>query len=374
MKIGLFIPNATFDLPGSAEVGGIEVYAFELGEALLKRGHEVILFGGEPKAGKTYRSSRLTLSLHPYIETKNIWKLGTRFRKLIQRWHFCSSSMEAVAQAQCDVMFVFKPYDFINAWRWKKKGLPLKVVMNYQGKDFFPTDHYWKRFIDWEYAASEDNAKLAQERYGVLPDVFPNGVDTDIFKPAFPRPMSGRFRILTAGRMVGWKGLEYLIEAAASVDKVELLMAGDGPERAKLESLVQKLSMSHRVQFLGLLSMDSLAKTMGSMDGFAQPSIDFDACPTAVLQALSSGTIVLMSDQVGLRKYFPPPSSWHIPARDVKAWSQALSTLVSLPEEEMSRFGNRARGRVLEKFSWSSIAAQMEEKLFEVVGRKDGQG
>ena len=36
MKIGLFLPNATFDLPGTNEVGGIEVYALELGEALAE--------------------------------------------------------------------------------------------------------------------------------------------------------------------------------------------------------------------------------------------------------------------------------------------------------------------------------------------------
>ena len=46
MKIGLLLPNATFDLPGTGEVGGIEVYALELGEQLQKRGHGVTLFGG----------------------------------------------------------------------------------------------------------------------------------------------------------------------------------------------------------------------------------------------------------------------------------------------------------------------------------------
>ena len=38
MKIGIFLPNATFDLPGSPEVGGIETFSFTVGEALQRLG------------------------------------------------------------------------------------------------------------------------------------------------------------------------------------------------------------------------------------------------------------------------------------------------------------------------------------------------
>ncbi len=90
MKIGLFLPNATFDLPGTSEVGGIEVYALELGEQLQARGHEVTLLGGKPKAGRRHRTLAIRHELFDYIETKDIPKLGTRFRKLVQRLHFGS--------------------------------------------------------------------------------------------------------------------------------------------------------------------------------------------------------------------------------------------------------------------------------------------
>ncbi len=68
MKIAIFLPNATFDLPGSPEVGGIETFSFTVGEALQRLGHEVVLFGGEPKPGHTHRPTTLTLELHPYWE------------------------------------------------------------------------------------------------------------------------------------------------------------------------------------------------------------------------------------------------------------------------------------------------------------------
>ena len=63
MKIGIFLPNATFDLPGMPEVGGIEVFALTVGEAWQRAGHEVILYGGHPKNGRQHRPTPLTLRL-----------------------------------------------------------------------------------------------------------------------------------------------------------------------------------------------------------------------------------------------------------------------------------------------------------------------
>lgn len=370
MRIGLFIPNATFDLPGSAEVGGIEVYAFELGEALQQRGHKVILFGGEPKYGRKFRSSSLELSLHPYIESKNIWRLGTRFRKMVQRWHFASQSMPALLGAKCDIVLVFKPYDFLNAWRWKRRQPQLRVVMNYQGKDFFRTDCFWRRYIDWEYAASDENARLAEERFGARPEVFPNGVNTNLFCPGEAAP-SPPLRVLTAGRIVGWKGLHIIVEAMAGVPGIELQLAGDGPERPRLEKLAASLKMADRVRFLGLLDPAQLAMVMRQSHWFAQPSIDFDACPTAALQALSSGLPTIMSDQVGLKTYFPAPQySWQAAAGDVAAWAGALEGAAALSLVDRIYMGQQARSRVVERFGWDAIASALEARLESLVAKR----
>ena len=116
MKIGIFLPNATFDLPGSPEVGGIETFSFTVGEALQRLGHEVVLFGGQPKPGRAHRATTLTLELRPYWETKSIPDLGTRFQRLVQRLHFAWSSRHAWAQQHCDVLLLAKPFDWPVAW------------------------------------------------------------------------------------------------------------------------------------------------------------------------------------------------------------------------------------------------------------------
>jgi glycosyltransferase involved in cell wall biosynthesis len=364
MKIGLFIPNATFDMPGSAEVGGIEVYAFELGEALLKRGHDVVLFGGAPKAGRIFRPTPMQVQLAPYIETRHIWKFGTRFRKLIQRLHFASSINNQIHASTRDVMLVFKPYDFINAYRWKLKQPNLRVVMNYQGKDFFPTDGFWRRFIDWEYAASAENAELALQRFGSRPEVFPNGVDTNLFHPPANKPAVARLKILTAGRIVGWKGLHTLLPVLAAIPQLEWHVAGEGPERPSLEADAASLGIKDRVTFHGVLASDALAALMQRCHLFAQPSIDFDACPTAVLQAMSSGMPTLISDQVGHQSSFKQNEELLVlPARDSHAWTRFLGEVVRKPSAELDAIGARARAAIEHSFSWDTVACKLEQSL-----------
>ncbi|MCE0523769.1 MAG: glycosyltransferase family 4 protein [Methylacidiphilales bacterium] len=362
MKIGLFLPNATFDLPGTNEVGGIEVYAIDLGEQLVKRGHDVTLFGGRPKPGRHHREIPFPQQLFDYIETKDIPKLGTRFRKLVQRLHFGSVSMRAMSAARFDAVFIFKPYDFINAWRWKSRRRELKVVMNYQGTDFFPTDRFWHRWIDREYAVSPENARLAESRYGGIVPVIPNGVDPLHFLPATDQVSAG-LHLLTAGRLVGWKGLRVLAEAVAEVDGIHWHVAGDGPELLWLKTHAVEKKYESRVSWHGVLDAAELARLMQSCHYFAQPSIDFDACPTAVLQAMSSGLVVLMSDKVGLRESFIPDRDFLLVTGAKEKWIAALRRLKALAPDKRRALGSSAREAVIRSFSWSGICTQIEALL-----------
>ncbi len=362
MKIGLFLPNATFDLPGTSEVGGIEVYALELGEQLQKRGHDITLFGGKPMAGRQHRVIPFPFQLFDYIETKDIPKLGTRFRKLVQRLHFASVSMTALLDARFDVVFVFKPYDFINAWRWKSQQKELKVVMNYQGTDFFPTDRFWHRWLDSEYAVSPENARLAEARYGGKVIIIPNGVDTNFYQPGEKRKGEGS-HLLTAGRLVGWKGLRVLAEAVAEVPGVHWHVAGDGPELAWLKEHAAQKKYENRVTWYGALKPDALARLMQSSHFFAQPSVGFDACPTAVLQAMSSGLVMAMSDKVGLHESFTPDHDFLLVSGGKEAWIAALQKMIALTPAQRQTMGTAAREAVIRSFSWDGICTKIEALL-----------
>ena len=143
MKICLFNVTSTMAQIGSAEVGGVEAYTFRLGEALLQRGHQVVLYGGRPKEKIPFPPSQIPLRLFPHMETSKIPDLGTRFQRLIQRVHFAWSARHDFFGGGFDAILIFKPYDFVTAWFWRKRGVRARIVASLHGEEFYPCDHFF---------------------------------------------------------------------------------------------------------------------------------------------------------------------------------------------------------------------------------------
>src|SRR5207245_3283640 len=68
--------------------------------------------------------------------------------------------------------------------------------------------------------------------------------------------------VLVVGRLVERKGVAHLIEAMARLGRGDegprLEIVGDGPERPRLEALVRRLGVEHRVAFRGKIASDEL--------------------------------------------------------------------------------------------------------------------
>jgi teichuronic acid biosynthesis glycosyltransferase TuaC len=122
--------------------------------------------------------------------------------------------------------------------------------------------------------------------------VAPNGVDVSRFEPGGERV---RGRVISVARLLPGKALHLLIEALASADASvfrELVLVGDGSERAKLESLARERGVADRVQFVGEVDRDRVAQELGRASLFGFPSRR-EGWPNAVLEALASGLPIL---------------------------------------------------------------------------------
>ena len=335
MKIGIFLPNATFDLPGSREVGGIETFSLTVGEALQRLGHEVVLFGGAPKAGRTHRATNLTIELHPYWETKLIPDLGTRFRRLIQRLHFAWSIRRAWARRRCDLVLLAKPFDWPVAWRWKQVRPELKVIMGFHGTDFFAGDRLFYGAVDAAFAVSPAVANLAEARVGRKPVLIPNPVDVDFFTPgetpAVPAA-EAPWHLVSSGRLVGWKGFANLIEAIARLRDehgitARLSLAGEGPERPALSAKITELRLGDRVTLYGRLAPPALRDLLRSAELYVLPSVGLEAFSIGALEAACTGLPLALSHQVGLAAYLTDADFESFSAGDVTALTRLLKQL-----------------------------------------------
>ena len=366
MKIGFFLPNATFDLPGAPEVGGIETFAFTVGEALQQLGHDVVLFGGEPKAGRQHRETSLRLRLFPYVETKSIPDIGTRFQRLVQRLHFGYRCWTPWLEEQLDVAMIFKPFDWPVAARWKKQQPGLRVIMSYQGTDFFAGDRWFYGAVDAAFATSAETADLAEARVGQRPVVIPSPVDTAFFQPAEEAPSSPAtgLRLIASGRLVGWKGFDRLVPALAAARQagqdVTLRLAGEGPERGKLENLIREHGLEGNFKLLGQLDREALRQELREADAYVAPSIGQEAFSLASLEAASTGLPLILSSRIGLGEFLDERDMLRFEPEEPESFRAALASCGQRREELSAPASRQQRhARIAEHFAPATTAQRI---------------
>lgn len=120
-----------------------------------------------------------------------------------------------------------------------------------------------------------------------------NSVSTKKFFPDLS--VSKVFDFISVCRLVPWKGVDAIIDAAAELN-TRLLVVGDGPERAKLELQSRKLSAN--VQFMGDVSQDVLPRLLRESNAFVLNST-FEATSYALLEAQSTGLLVIANEKTG---------------------------------------------------------------------------
>lgn len=121
----------------------------------------------------------------------------------------------------------------------------------------------------------------------------PNVVDPDQFTPS-QEPGS---HMLYLGRLSHEKGVETLIEAAAGTS-MRIAIAGDGPERARLQALAEQLRAP--VEFLGHVAGEPLRALIREARAIVVPSRWPENCPLVVLEAMASARPLIASRVGGI--------------------------------------------------------------------------
>jgi glycosyltransferase involved in cell wall biosynthesis len=146
---------------------------------------------------------------------------------------------------------------------------------------------------------------------------------------------------LAAGRLTEEKGFDTAIAAARGAG-VPLVIAGAGPDEARLRSLAAGTD----IRFVGRLAPGDLAGLRQRAAVVLAPSRWEEPCPYSVLEALAAGVPVLASDRGGLPELVGSAAA--LPATDPAAWRVALSALWRDPRLRAQRGGeaiSRARDR-----------------------------
>jgi glycosyltransferase involved in cell wall biosynthesis len=210
-----------------------------------------------------------------------------------------------------------------------------------------------------------------EARYGREVTVIYNGVDTELFRP-LPRDPAWRLArgipaqaplVAATGRLVGLKGFQVAIGALSQLPDVHLAIAGDGPERGRLEALARDLGMADRLHLLGPLRHAELPQLLNQADLFVLPTIGEETFGISVVEAMACGLPVLVSDTGGLPEVVTDGECGRLlPPGDTRAWHDAIASLLAHPDDARA-MGAKGRERAEAEFTWRANAERLEQLI-----------
>ena len=119
-----------------------------------------------------------------------------------------------------------------------------------------------------------------------------NGIDLAEIRDAARAAKLEPRTIVSAGRLVPWKGFPMLIRAMKKLPGWKLSIAGDGPERAVLEKLIADEGLSDRVTLLGRIDRKLLAAKIAGAEIFALDT-HFESFAFQLVEAMAAGAPVI---------------------------------------------------------------------------------
>lgn len=379
MRICLYTETA---LP---KVGGQELVVDALAREHAALGHDVVVLAARPK-----RKEPLNDENRPYAVMRHPAFYSTRWGvawyrryllKLHRQHHFdavhCHSVyptgyLAALCRPEWDAATVITSHggDVREGnVRLQKKGLPQRHTQAVQSADALAAISGFTR---------EGYLRLGGEP-GQIVEI-PNGVDLAQFnrQPARPQRLgsevrAGRF-LLFLGRLHERKGVDVLLRALASLrapgdGRIDLLIAGDGPQREPLEALARELQLTSRVLFVGPVAGDEKVWLLKHARAVVLPTRHWEAFPLVVLESYAAGRPVIGTRAPGLAdKIIESQTGWLAEPDDAASLARAIQPALAEPRTA-DAYGEMAR-RYAASFSWRAVAQRYLELFADLADRR----
>ena len=380
LRIGLFTDTY------APQVNGVSISLQLVSEGLQRRGHQVTIFAPRIPGYKDDRPGVVRLPSLKYLNDPPIYVavLGTpRSTWSLTRKHF-------------DVLHAHSPLTvgLLAYFTASTKNLPLIYTYHTSITDY---THYLKiiggtaviRHAARWFSTTSTNLGdqivvpspkfyrllLAQKVTKPIHTI-PNGIDLSQFKAA-KNPGSFRSRLglkpdapilLSVGRVDPEKRLDFLIDAFAGMadqfPEAQLVFAGDGSARKKLEEHAAATKVKDRIHFLGMVNRAELPDLLHDATIFLSASTT-EVHPISVIEAIASGLPLVAVQDEAFEGMIVENENGHLTPLDVGMFSETLVKLLSDPEK-LAQYGKRSI-ELSEKFSIEGQVRLLEDLYIEAI-------
>jgi len=259
-------------------------------------------------------------------------------------------------------------------------------------------EHTWsyegrpmRRFLDREVVArgatrfiavSREDRRRMTDVEGIDPDrtlFIPNGVLAS--PPPTDRDVRAMLGIDAGAPVIGLvgvlrpqKAVSVLVRAAALLrdewPDAQVLVVGDGPERASLEQLTRELGVQGMVRFVG--HRPDVPDLLSALD-VAVCCSDFEGSPLAVMEYMEASLPVVATAVGGVPDLIEPGvNGLLVPPRDPQRLATAIAEL--LRDRQRARaMGARGRERQLNEFDIDVLVHRLEDLYCELVAERDSR-
>ena len=361
-----FLPN----------VNGVTNSVLRVIEHLRRTGHEVLVIApdtprGEPAADRVHdgvRVHRVPSKMFPKVTSLPLGVPRPRMVGVLRGFepdvvHLASPALlgwggvhaarylgiPTVAVFQTDVAGFAESYGIgmlsRASWAWTRRLhskadrtlAPSTSAMENLAAHRIPRVHKWGRGVD-------------------ITGFAPSARDEQLHRHWSP---DGRPVVGFVGRLAPEKHVERLAGLAGR-DDVQVVVVGDGVDRAKLQTLMPS------AVFTGALYGADLATAYASMDVFVHPGEHETFCQ-AVQEAMASGLPVIAPDAGGPRDLVTPMHTGML--LPVNGFESSLAQAVDRLLSERPRYSVAARRSVLGR-TWPAVCDQLIEHYLEVMGAR----
>ncbi len=263
------------------------------------------------------------------------------------------------------VPYLLRPHGTLDPFLWKRhRGRKAVLETLFQNRVL-------RDAAALHYTAEEEMRLAEPYAQGSRGIVVPNGLDLAQYAEL---PAAGGFRarhpeigerriVLFLSRLNFKKGLDILVPGFARAAKrhadLHLVIAGpdDGMEAAT-RGWVAAEGIGERTSFVGML--DHKAKLAAFRDAamFALPSYS-ENFGIAIVEAMACGVPVAISDKVNIWREIQEAGAGLVGPPEVDAVTQQIERLAADPASA-AQMGGRGKALVAGKFSWATIARQLE--------------
>ncbi len=355
--------------------GGLETVVRELSRQWQQKGHDVtIVTSRYPRTlpGREIIDDILVRRLH-FIYPQLRHLKSRRVDLWLAGWVLFPFTL-----LQLLVMFLCKEPDVVNLHYLGSPGLFLWIlhhvlrfplIVSLHGGDV-DGEPYRSRFNRWLFSAVLRRASavtacsqnLLNQVLDLEPDiqskahVIHNGVDIDRFSNAAPYKHPKPY-ILGVGQLVPHKGFDLLIrafvKATTDYSNVDLIIAGEGPQRPVLENQIASRGLNNRIHLLGAVGHTKIASLMCSSLCIVIPSRR-EPFGIVAVEAMASGRKIVASKVGGLTEALKEAEVIWVPPDNVLVLTEVLTDLCQnyAPKNQLSQHNRE----IAECYAWSIVA------------------